>query len=65
MNTFFWRRVSVSLIHIRSVRKGNTKVTSLLHFIRPGLFLSTTQSVNLMETQAIDKANDNTVPSFL
>ena len=57
---FFCQRVLFN--HFRSVRKGNTKLTSLLYNnIRPGLFLQTTQSVSLMDTQAIGKANNNTV----
>ena len=51
-NTSFCRRVLLS--HFRSVRKGNTKLTSLLYFIRP----------SLMDTQTIDKANNITVPFF-
>ena len=35
------------------------KVDFFALFIRPGLFLLTTQSVSLMDTQAIGKANNN------
>ena len=54
----FCRRVLLS--HFWSVWKGKTKLTSLLYFIRSGL-LQTNQSVGLMGTQAIGKANNNTV----
>ena len=54
-NIFF-----VLLSHFWSVLKGKTKLTSLLYFIRPSL-LQTTQSVGLMDTQALGKANNNAV----
>jgi len=61
-NIFFCRRVLLN--HFRSVRKRKGKVDFFALFIRPGLFLQTTQSVSLMDTKAIGKANNTDLLLF-